>query len=472
MRWLRPVAAVAAIALAVWQINLLVATVKGARRGPNTDTALVREGRFVVGITREGTLESANVAQVRAPRSGSVLSWLIDDGAEVKEGDLLAKMDVSEYKFEVDRQRLEYQRRVASVAQEQRRRERDSESAEMNVDKLLRSMGVLTRSQLVETELGEAELGYDRWDYNWASTDYDKQARLLEAGIVPETEVEQSQRKVRSAEYRVGRSEKELDYLGSEHVSKQEQQKADVDVAKFELELAERRIGEAVRSAERQAKMAKEQLEEREQELASGEVRAPQEGIVVLGDTYDPATGRRTLREGDRVRWRMKLADITDLSQVEVALRVEESSGGQLELGQAAVITVVGIPDREFAGEITKIGAVARRVPPWEDPNAATDERVFDVTVRLSDPDAALIRPGMKAKAQFVFEELAEAVYVPLESVFERPEGQVVYVARSRGFDARKVETSKRNDEAVVITKGLKAGERVALSDPTRGEGA
>jgi multidrug efflux pump subunit AcrA (membrane-fusion protein) len=76
----------------------------------------------------------------------------------------------------------------------------------------------------------------------------------------------------------------------------------------------------------------------------------------------------------------------------------------------------------------------------------------------------------MKAKVQFVFEKLSETVYVPVEAVFDRPGGQVTYVATGDGFEERPVETGERNDKAVVITKGLKAGERVALSDPTRAE--
>ncbi len=41
---------------------------------------------------------------------------------------------------------------------------------------------------------------------------------------------------------------------------------------------------------------------------------------------------------------------------------------------------------------------------------------------------------------------------------------------RGSVFVARKVETGERNDEAVVVRKGLELGERVALGDPTKVE--
>lgn len=65
---------------------------------------------------------------------------------------------------------------------------------------------------------------------------------------------------------------------------------------------------------------------------------------------------------------------------------------------------------------------------------------------------------------------LADTLSVPLEAIFESPEGRVVYVAGPDGFRVRRVEIGERNDEGVVITKGLAPGKRVALSDPTQAE--
>ena len=470
-RWLRPILAIIAVGLAVWQVKLLMAALGGADAGPSVETATAKSGPFVVGFSREGTLESANVAQIKAPRSGSTLAWLIEDGAMVKAGDLIARVDVSEYRFEVDRQRLEYQSRIARVEQERRSRESEVESAQLNVEKLLRAMDVLSRSQFVERQQAQAQVGYDQWNLNWATGDYQKRSRLSQEGIVPQTDVVQAERVVRRNEFGLDKSEKRLDSLDAQHSSKKAQMEADVSAAQFETELARRRINESVQAAMERAARVRERLDDMEQELASGELRAPQAGVVVLGQTWDAAAGRRTLRTGDRVWWGMDIASITDLSDLKVALRVDEASAGRLRRGQEAIVHVVGAPDREFRGEISSISAVARRLPPWEDPNAPADQRVFDVQVKVLKPDERLCRPGVKAKVQFVFERLAKVVSVPVAAVFDKPEGQVVYVATRDGFEERRVKTGQRNDEAVVILEGVKAGERVALSDPTRAEG-
>jgi multidrug efflux pump subunit AcrA (membrane-fusion protein) len=45
-----------------------------------------------------------------------------------------------------------------------------------------------------------------------------------------------------------------------------------------------------------------------------------------------------------------------------------------------------------------------------------------------------------------------------------------VYVQQGDRFVPRKVETGESNDEAVAVLSGLRAGEHVALGDPTKVE--
>jgi RND family efflux transporter MFP subunit len=465
--WIRPILAVAVLALAVWQVSLLLGVLHGSEEGPGVETVLVARGPFLVGITREGTLDSADLLSVRAPRSGSTLTWVIDDGSEVAEGDVVAKIDVSRYEFRVEGRRLDYQSQVARVEQERRERGRDRESATMRVDQVMRSFEVLTRAQLTETEQGEAEIGFRQWDLTWAETDYDKYSRLSLAGIVPLTDADLAERRVRSREYALGKSEKDVSYLDAEHDSERGQSRADIDAAEFEEDVAERRISEAVKSAEDRAAMSKRRLEEMEEQLAAGELRAPKAGIVILGKTWGQE-GRRSLQAGDRIWHARKICDITGLASLQAKVRVDEASVSRLELGQEAVIRVDDAPGREFQGELTGISAVAREVNQLEDPRAVPGERVFDVSVKVLDPDTDILRPGANAKVQLVFSRVPETLYVPKEAVYANGEDEVVYVQQDGRFSPRRVETGARNDEAVVIVSGLEEGERVALSDPTR----
>jgi len=465
--WIKPILAAVVVTLAAWQMHLLLGVLHGSGEGPGVETALVARGPFFVGITREGALDSADLVSVRAPRSGSTLTWVIDDGTRVAEGDLLAKVDVSRYEFQVEGRRLDYQSQTARVEQERRERGRDHEGATMKVDQVTRTFEVLSRAQLTETEGGQAEVGFRQWDLTWAETDYDKYSRLSLAGIVPVTDADLAERRLRSREYALGKTEKDVSYLDAEHNSEHRQSQADIDDAEFEADVAQRRIGEAVQSAEQRAGMSKRRLEEMEAQLAAGELRAPKAGVVVLGKTWSQE-GRRSLRAGDRIWHARKICDITGLASLQVKVGVDEASVSRLEVGQEAVIRVDDAPGKEFHGELTGIGAVAREVNQLEDPRAVPGERVFDVTVKVLDPDTDILRPGANTKVQFVFSRVPEALYVPKQAVYNKGDGEIVYVQERGAFLPRRVETAERNDEAVVIVSGLEEGERVALSDPTR----
>ena len=92
-------------------------------------------------------------------------------------------------------------------------------------------------------------------------------------------------------------------------------------------------------------------------------------------------------------------------------------------------------------------------------------ERAFPVRIQVKDRKGAPLRPGMTAVVRIIVERIPEAVSVPLECVFERDDQHIVYVRRGGDFRAVEVELGAESDDRVMITKGLKGGEEVALRD-------
>jgi len=71
----------------------------------------------------------------------------------------------------------------------------------------------------------------------------------------------------------------------------------------------------------------------------------------------------------------------------------------------------------------------------------------------------------MTSMVRIIVERLPNAISVPLECVFEREERKVVYVQRNGRFGAVEVDLGPQNEDMVVVTRGLKAGDRIALRD-------
>lgn len=81
-----------------------------------------------------------------------------------------------------------------------------------------------------------------------------------------------------------------------------------------------------------------------------------------------------------------------------------------------------------------------------------------------------LLRPGLLADVEIIVEKVANAIHIPAQAVFDQEGKPVVYIKTSAGFEPRAIQPLKRSESTMVVA-GLKAGELVALSDPTARKG-
>jgi hypothetical protein len=158
---------------------------------------------------------------------------------------------------------------------------------------------------------------------------------------------------------------------------------------------------------------------------------------------------------GDQVRPGMAVAEIPDLTHWEVAAEVGELDRGHLTQGDKVKILVIALPNREFHGHVTDIGSVSGT--PWD--------RRFECKLALDDP-APNLRPGMSARVEITTEIMKNALWLPAQALFESDGKMYVYLHSGRTFARQDVTLVRRNETRVVIT-GLRAGQEVALANPT-----
>lgn len=94
----------------------------------------------------------------------------------------------------------------------------------------------------------------------------------------------------------------------------------------------------------------------------------------------------------------------------------------------------------------------------------------FGATVTLDQSDATM-KPGARVQATLELDDLEHALVVPRQAVFEKDGRRIVYVKRGAHFRATPVETGSSTAGRIVITKGLAAGDEVALADPAAKDG-
>ena len=87
------------------------------------------------------------------------------------------------------------------------------------------------------------------------------------------------------------------------------------------------------------------------------------------------------------------------------------------------------------------------------------------MTIQVDESEPRL-RPGMTARVEIEVESRPRALFVPLEAVFEKEGRRVCYVLERGRPRPREVVLGPSNQDFVIVEKGLRRGERVALRDP------
>jgi RND family efflux transporter MFP subunit len=190
-------------------------------------------------------------------------------------------------------------------------------------------------------------------------------------------------------------------------------------------------------------------LEDSRARLERSEIRAPFAGFVHHLHV-DPGA---YLRPGSQV------ADIVDLSEVEVGISVTDRQIVALGVGDPVVVEVALYAGEEFEGAIVGLGR-------------ATDagSRKYPVTTRLPNPDERLL-PGMVATVHLGLPSAGTVLELPRTAIRREFEIDYVFVLEPDGEDgarARRRRVVSRavpfSPESVEIVTGLAAGERVAVS--------
>jgi HlyD family secretion protein len=198
-------------------------------------------------------------------------------------------------------------------------------------------------------------------------------------------------------------------------------------------------------------------LDRAKRQLESLSLKAPKAGMVVLQKIYS-TNGLEKVKIGDSP-WRgMELVSIPDMSTMLVKTTVNETDISRIEKDQRVIITLDAIEGPSFYGKITSVATLARN-------QEGSDAKVFDVEVTIDSTDER-IKPGMTAQCKIITRSIPGVISIPLECVFDKQDTTIVYV-KGRGFDDRKVKIGQKNSDYVIILEGVKAGDEVALRDPT-----
>ncbi|QLE85290.1 HlyD family efflux transporter periplasmic adaptor subunit [Shewanella sp. Scap07] len=265
----------------------------------------VEQGVLAQQIEVTGELVSADTVSMMPPAMRRVwqyqVKYLAPEGSEVKQGDVVARLDTSEVS-----QRLSV--RSAKLAATQQ----DIETSKLRNAKKLEELRL---------DLAEAKMNFEK-----AQRKFD-----LSDDTVAAIEKQKYQRDAEIAADKVLLTEQQIDLEIKS--AKQRQAMLSGDEQKFAAEVANLQRG-----------------------IASLTLKAPRAGMVVYGND---SQGNK-IKEGQSVYVGDAVLSIPDLSHMQVNMTVPEVEARRVKLGQQIKIRLDANPERVFNGEIVELGAVFR----------------------------------------------------------------------------------------------------------------
>jgi RND family efflux transporter MFP subunit len=381
------------------------------RSAPNIPSAMVKQGEFVDYVQIQGQASAKKSVTIAAPYEAGDLQiiQLAGNGTQVKKGRVVVQFDPTTLK--------------QSLAQD--------ESSLKSADADIKQSGAQAK---LKEEQDLTDVMKARYNVQSARLDASKQEIVSKiAGAEAELALSDAEQKLTEAEAKLK--------------SDQQSDAADIESKKQEREQAQYQVAQTERS------------------LAELTLRAPIDGMVTLLSNWraaGPFGNAMPFKQGDRAWSGAAIAELPDLSTMEITGRLDETQRGRVATGQTAAVHLDAIPDKDFTARVSHISEIASTdySAGWPFP------RNFSIDFALVNSDPRL-RPGMSANIRIAVDRVPNGITVPAEAVFHKSGESVAYVLDGSKFEERIVEVDRRSGDEVLIAKGLKGGERVALRDPT-----
>jgi HlyD family secretion protein len=363
---------------------------------------------LTVRIEASGSVIPISTVNVSPKSSGQLAALYVDQGDQVKAGQIVARMDSETPK--------------AELAQ-------------------------------AKAQLAQAEAGYEKVRTGRRSEEIGRaRAQVAAAQAQADLNRERAER-YRSLARKGAISQDQLD----EVLSGDRSAHASLQKAQQQLqELTQGSRSEDIQSAAAQVAEAQAQVDLAQTQMDDTVIRAPFDGIVTqkyatVGAIVTPTTSASTTASATST------SIVALVSELEIKVNVPETDIAQVKNGQRVEIVADAYPDRTFEGRVRLIA-----------PEAVIEQNVTSFQVRVKLVSGQLqLRSGMNVDVTFIGEPVSNALVVPTVAIVTRQGKTGVLVADEQGKEQfRTVTVGFTQDGQTLVLKGLRQGERVFIDFP------
>ncbi len=372
-----------------------------------TETGAASLGESV--LSASGYVVAHHKIAVGAKVMGRV-AWIgVEKGDTVQEGQVLVRLEDSEFRAQVNQAQANYA------------------AAQARLDKLR------TGSRPEEKLKDKAAVLQAEANLKNAEAEYQRTESLFRSGVSSKSELDRAlaQRDTAAAMVQAARQASAMTDIGPRK--------------------------EEIRAAEAEVQQMKAALDYANTQLAATEIKAPVSGtvlerIVERGEMVSPSafggSGART-----------SVVDLADLTDLQVELDISQTDFARLKMSQRAEIIPEAFPNLRFGGFIEEIAPEANRA-----------KSTVQVKVKVENPNEQL-RPEMNARVNFLSDKVASSesrsvarVLVPKTAVVKRDNSAFVFVVKGTRVEQRTIRTGEESGDAYIVLDGLSGNESVAVA--------
>ncbi|WP_018467680.1 efflux RND transporter periplasmic adaptor subunit [Calidithermus timidus] len=400
----------AVLSLAGWW--LLRSRATNTQTTSTNETATVARSAFRVSVSGPGTLEAVQTLEVK-PKVNGVVLQLPEVGERVQKGQLIARLDPTDY-------------------------QRALENAQLALQKAQANLEALRANQASTEAAGRQSVTSAEVAYANASRDLQSARDNLEATQKLYDVGGTSLQSLQQAKDAYAKAQASL-----------ESARVNLETARQSLSLKASSGAQDLKNAQLAVQQAQLEVKTAQENLAATKIYAPFSGVVaeVNGQVGSVGVGATNSNSS-------ALLTLVDISSVNLPVQIDESEISKVRVGQKVEVTLDAFSDETFQGVVTNISPQA---------SVVSNIAVFYVTVNIPNPEHKL-KPGMTAEGEILIQEIPDALIIPKRAVQTVRGRSYVEVLKPDGTQET-VRVVLGPDDGVnqVVTQGLEPGQQVVL---------
>lgn len=198
------------------------------------------------------------------------------------------------------------------------------------------------------------------------------------------------------------------------------------------------------------------ELDEANSSMSKLFVVSPANGIAIKEQNFNT---QQKWAAGDQPYSGSKVIELPDLDDMKAELKINEVDIAKILPGQRVEIRPDAFSDSLYSGKIEGVANLAQNL------DYKSKIKVFPVQIRIDGKSRKLL-PGLTVSCKIIVSEVADVLFIPLESLFNEQGANYVYIKSGTGFKRKDIKTGTINTNYAIVNEGLEENDVIALSNP------